>query len=251
MTFHVCAWEEDIDPGGAMVNIAAVPEQVLTSQGDDIRVPRVAPYIIGAAIMGNHASMARGQVQSPSLRIQTNLDIEPLVPALVFGSPPEGSLYPDSPVQVVPDESLNIQVESTPGAAAIHRALVLLSEGPQSPVLGNHFTVRATTAITLATGTWVNGVLVFSQVLPAGRYAVIGMRARGTNLVAMRLVFQEQTLRPGVLAVNVVGDLDPRYCRFGRMGVFGEFESTNPPTADALGVTDSAQVLLLDLVRVR
>jgi hypothetical protein len=34
------------------------------------------------------------------------------------------------------------------------------------------------------------------------------------------------------------------------MGVFGEFPHTNPPTLDCLGVTDTSQVILLDLIRV-
>jgi hypothetical protein len=68
--------------------------------------------------------------------------------------------------------------------------------------------------------------------------------------VAARLVFPEQVARPGVAAVNAIGDLDPYYFRYGRMGVWGEFPHTNPPTVDCLGVTDSSQIYLMDLLRV-
>lgn len=249
--FHLCGYEQSIDPAGALVTINAIPEATLTTSGADIRVPTQLPNIIGAACTINDASLSRAQIQSPSLRIRTNLDVEPIVNALVFGNPPEQSYWPETPIPLAPLESVNFAVQSDPAAAAIHRGLIWLSDGPQSPVGANMFTIRATSAVTLATGTWVNGVLTFNQVLPAGRYAVVGMRARGTNLVAARLVFAEQLARPGVLAVNAIGDMDPYWTRFGRMGVFGEFEHTVPPTIDCLGVTDSAQVFEFDLVQVR
>jgi hypothetical protein len=249
--FHLSAWYQSVDPAGVLLPINGVPEATLMVAGADIRVPKALPFIIGAAGLANDASGSRAQIQSPSLRIQTNLDVEPLVLALVFGNPPEQSFWPQTPVQVVPDESLNFAILSDPAAAAAHYGLVFLADGAQNPIEGNIFSVRCTAAITLSAGVWVNGALTFQQTLPAGRYAVVGMRARSANLVAARLVFQEQMARPGVLAVNAIADQDPYWTRFGRMGVFGEFESTNPPTVDALGVTDSAEIFILDLVRVR
>lgn len=247
--FHLSAFFQSIDPANALVTINAVREETLFVNGADLRVPTGLPNIIGAAALINDASLVRAQVQSPSLRIFANLDVEPLVNGLVFGSPPEQSYWPENPVALVPDEALNFAVQSDPAAAAGHYGLVFLSDGPQTPVAGRIFTVRCTGAATLAAGTWVNGNLTFGQTLPAGSYIVVGLRARGTNLVAARLVFPEQVARPGVLAVNAIGDQDPYWSRFGRMGVFGSFPHTNPPTVDALGVTDTAQVYELDLVR--
>lgn len=248
--FHLAAYYESLDPGGALVNIAGVREEMIFVSGDDIRVPTGLPFIIGASALENDASAARAQVASPSLRVLANLDVEPVVAALVFGSPPEQSLWPETPVPLVADEALNFLVESAPAAAAVHQGLVWLSDGPQTPVTGNVFTVRCTGAATLSAGEWVNTNLTFGQTLPAGQYAVIGMRARGTNLVAARLVFPEQYARPGVLAVNAIGDRDVYWTRHGRMGSWGEFPHTNPPTMDAFGVTDTSQVILLDLLRV-
>jgi hypothetical protein len=247
---HLAAFYEDVDPAGALVTIAAVREETLFTNGPDLRVPTQLPNIIGAAALGNDASFARAQVQSPSLRILANLDVEPCVAALVFGSPPEESFWPVTPVGLTPDEALNFAVESNPAAGEVHHGLVVLADGPQLPVEGRIFTVRTTGAAALAAGAWVNTNLTFAQTLPAGRYQVVGMRARGTNLVAARLVFPEQVARPGVLAVNALADQDPYWTRFGRMGVFGEFPHTNPPTLDCLGVTDTSQVILLDLIRV-
>jgi hypothetical protein len=76
------------------------------------------------------------------------------------------------------------------------------------------------------------------------------MRARGTNLVAARLVFPGGRWRPGVPAVNGIGDADFEPLRHGMSGVLGSFDSNQPPTLDALGVTDSAQTIFLDLIKV-
>lgn len=248
--FHLAAFYESIDPAAALVTIAAVREEQFFVNGDDLRVPQNYANLIGAAALANDASVSRAQIQSPTLRILANLDVEPVVAALVFGSPPEQSFWPETPVELTPDEALNFAFLSDPAAAAVHQGFVFLSDGPQSPVSGKVFTVRATAAITLVAGSWVNGNLTFQQTLPAGRYMVVGMRARGTNLVAARLVFPEQVTRPGCLAVNAIADHDPFWTRFGRMGSFGEFPHTNPPTLDAFGVTDTAQTILLDLIRV-
>ncbi len=248
--FHTAAWYEDIDPGGVLTPITAVVDQSVFTSADVIRVPSAMPNIVGQAALGADASMAGAQVQSPSLRAMVNLDIEPVVGAAVFGSPPEVLFHPLSPVSVVPDEPVTFAVESDPAAAAVHYGLVWFGDGPQQPVPGNIFSVRATSALTLAAGTWVNGTLTFGQTLPLGRYTVVGMRARGTNLVAARLVFVGGAFRPGVPAINAVADLDPMVFRYGRHGAFGVFHSNTPPTVDALGVTDSAQNYIFDLLQV-
>lgn len=247
---HLSAWYESIDPAAALVPIAAVNDQAVFAQGDDIRAPATLASIIGQAVLGADASLARGQIQSPSLRSFANVDIEPIVAAAVFGSPPEALFHPMSPIPITGDEPVNIYVESDPVAAAVHYGLVWFADGPQQPVPGNIYSVRATAAITLAAGTWVNGALAFASTLPIGRYQIVGMRARGSNLVAARLVFVGGLWRPGVPAVNALADEDVKLLRYGRSGVFGEFHTNTPPTVDCLGVTDSAQHFIFDLVRV-
>jgi len=197
----------------------------------------------------NDASAVRAQVQSPSLRILTNLDIEPIILAAVFGSPPEVLFHPPNPIPVEPEESLNFAVESDPAGVVAHYGLVWISDGPQPQITAHMFTVRATATIQQVAGTWTNGNMVFGQVLPAGRYQVVGMRVRSADGVAARLVFPEQIPRPGVPVVNAIADIDPRSFRFGRAGIWGEFPHTTPPTMDILGGVAAAQIILLDLVR--
>lgn len=247
---HLGAWYESKDPAGALVLINVVPEQTLFAQGDDLRVPESLPSIIGAAALLDHASGVRAQLQSPSLRILANLDIEPIVLAAVFGTPPEVLFHPLNPTAVVPEESLNFAVQSTPGAVAAHYGLVWLADGPQNPVTGTIFTVRGTATIQQVVGGWVNGNIIMDQVIPAGKYQVVGMRVRSADAVGARLVFPEQIGRPGVPVVNAIGDNDVKVFRYGRSGIWGEYPHTTPPTLDVLGGVAAAQTIFLDLIRV-
>lgn len=247
---HLGAFYESKDPEGALLPITAVREEMFFTAGIDYRVPDALPNIIGAAGLSVDASCTRAQIQSPSLRVLANLDVEPVILAGVFGAPPEVLFHGESPIPLTPDEALNFAFLSNPAAAAVLYGLVWLADGPQSPVSGRMFSVRATATITEVAGTWVNGDLTFAQTLPAGTYQVIGMRARAADAVAARLIFPEQVARPGVPIVNAIGDADPTAFRFGKCGVFGEFPHTNPPTVDILGGTGAAQYFILDLLRV-
>jgi len=249
MAQHLVAWYESVAPGGALTAIAAVPDETVYSVGDDIRVPEGLNNIIGAAALINDASADSAQIQSPSLRAMANIDIEPIVAAAVFGTPPEVLYHPQSPNPVAVAESLQFYVKSAPAAAVEHYGLVHLADGPVQPVAGNIITVKATGAANLSAGQWVNTALTFDQTLPVGTYQVVGMRARGTNLVAARLVFKGGQWRPGVAAVNAIGDRDLQSFRYGRCGVLGSFHTNTPPSVDCLGVTDTSQDFLLDLIK--
>jgi hypothetical protein len=249
--FHLAAFGQSVDLAATVKQLNAVQDQVLTTSGAAIRVPTAAPFLVGYGALCGNTTPISAQIQSPTLREVVQIDVEPLVGALVFANPPPGFLNQDAPVQLTPNEDLNFAMKATGGAATQNYGLVWLSDGPLQPVKGQIFAVAATAAIALAADVWVNGNLTFGQTLPAGRYQVVGMRARGANLVAARLVFVGGTLRPGVAAVTALGNIDAPEFRDGRAGVFGEFDNTTPPTLDALGVTDTAQSLVLDLIKVK
>ncbi len=245
------AFGQSVSANGVMTQINGVPDQSITVQVGDIRIPGFASQLVMVAVLSNDASAARAQLSSPSLRAMINDDIEPVIANKVFGSPIEPYWRGSRPIPLVVNESLNLFVQNAQAAAVLHYGLVWLADGPVAPVTGNVFSIRATSTVALVAATWVNGPLVFTQVLPYGQYQVVGMRARGTNLAAARLVFPGAFNRPGVPACNVIGGLDFDDARFGNMGVFGQFDSTVPPTVDCLGDTDAAQTYVFDLIKVK
>lgn len=250
MGFTIAAFYESVDPGAAYNAITAVSDPHLFTSGDDIRVPADYNLLIGAVLLANDASIARARISSPSLRARVNKFYERIAAALVLGNPPEVNLHADNPVELTTDEAINLEMYSDPAAAVVHQGIVLLSDANLAPPAAEILTVRATAAVALSAGAWVNGAITFEEDLAVGRYQLVGARVRGTNLVAARFVFRESPWRPGAPAINSIGDQDPPGFRAGGLGVWGEFHTNQPPTLDALGVTDTAQVLLLDLVRV-
>lgn len=250
--FSLVAFYESQDGAAALHKVAAVQDQHVRAVGDHIYIPKDMRNIIGKAVLSAaDAALTSARLNTPALKKIAYPQIEPLINAVVFGSPPEGILHPENPTPVEADEGLSVEINSDDSAGDAEYGLVWLSDGPQTPITGQQmYSIRATAAIELSAGVWVNGNITFDQELPVGEYEVVGMRVRGTNLVAARLVFQGYSNRPGVPAVNAIGDQDHNLTRYGRIGSFGRFHSLTPPTLDALGVTDSAQYLILDLVKV-
>ena len=256
MAFHLAAFWENIDQAGTLQPLtAAAGEQVLFTTGDEIRVPDgLASIVAAAGIVGQ--TNTRALLVSPSLRDVFNIDISPL------NDGGDGDCLPSaahqvldlrsSPVALSAGESLTAETNANQTDADDQSVLVWLADGPIAPVSGSEVhALRATAAITATAGAWSNGALTFLQTIPVGTYAVVGMRAEGTTLVAARLVFRGGGWRPGVMGSVNAQDEGWAGFRNGGFGIFGEFHSTVPPTLDVLcNDADTAQRVILDLVKI-
>lgn len=233
----------------ALTAITPIPDTQLAITGNDVRVPQGMANIAWAAAMINSATATlRAQLASPSLRAVFPFDISPIANGLVFAGPPAINRMLRNPVPLVALESLDALVQN--GAAVMNRVFATFCDGPQLPVSGNIYTVRCTAAASLVTASWVNSVLTFGSVLPAGTYQQVGMRAWSANGCAARMVYVGGIWRPGVLMQTTESAVEWDTFRFGNCGVFGQFANTTPPTVDVMGITDTAQVVLLDLIKV-
>ena len=249
--FHLGAFYQSVNPAGVLTNIAAVPDQSLYINGNDMRVPAGLANLLAEAALTAATGPAYAQVQSPTLRNLANQDVLPLIAAVTFSSYDSWQNHAMSPRDLAAAEALNFAIQATGGAAAANYGLVWLGDGPIKPTTGKIFSIRATAAAALSAGAWVNSPVTFDTVLPAGSYQVVGLYVQGANLVAARLVFPGNTFRPGVAAnSSLAQNLFPTVRR-GLFGVFGEFDINQPPTVDCLGVTDTAQVLVFDLIKTK
>lgn len=248
--YHLAGYYESVDQGGALAAINSMNDQVLVTGTDTVRVPADMNFIAGAAVLTAATTLTAAQLQSPSLRDFLYPDLQPLVNADDFADPIAMPWFADNPLELVVNEDLEFHTNTDNTGAVGIQGLVWFSDNNTAPVDGNIHTLRYTSAITLAAGTWVNGALTPSQSLPYGDYQVVGMRAVGTNLQAARLVYPGGGFRPGVPAVNAVGDSGFDKLRMGRGGSLGVFNSNSPPSLDALGHTDTAQTVFLDLIKV-
>tara|TARA_B100000470_G_scaffold220172_1_gene208201 strand:- start:131 stop:895 length:765 start_codon:yes stop_codon:yes gene_type:complete len=250
---HLVAYYSSVDPAGAYTALNAVQDPAINTRGTDVRIASEIPFIFGAAGLTAAAVYTSSQLRSPSLRTLNNMFVRPLNNAVTFANPAPVMTFPLNPRGMVTAEDLQFWTDSTPGAGAeTHYGLVWMSDGPLTPVNGEIFSVGATSASALTVGTWVNSPITFDQALPSGTYQCVGMRAEGANLVASRLVFPgggANSWRPGCPASTSAFVLEADNFRKGKLNVYGTFRQDNPPTVDNLGITDTAQVLTLDLIK--
>lgn len=232
----------------ALTALTPVPDPSIRISGNDFFVPAGLNNIAyAAALINSTAATLRAQIQAPSLRATLNHDISPINNGLVFGSLPRMNRMLENPLPLVVNEPLDVFVQN--GAAVMNRAVLWLSDGKMQPVTGRIYTVRATASASLSTATWVNSALTFGQTLPSGHYQCVGMRVWSANGVAARAYPVGAPVRPGVPMLNAEDNNEWGDFRFGKAGVLFEFDNTVPPSFDFLGITDTAEVVLLDLIK--
>lgn len=246
---HLAAFYQSVDPGAALTQIDAVTDQAIFTNGKDVRVPSGMGNLLWERAISKATGPKYGQVQSPTLRDLANQDINPVDTAEGLGAFDAYQDHGLDPRALTAAESVNFAIEATGGVAAANYGLICLGDGAVKPTTGKIFSVRATGAAALSAGSWVNTALTFNSTLPAGKYQVVGLWGQGANLAAARLVFIGGTFRPGVPTNSSVSTNRASGFRMGRYGVFGEFDTNQPPTVDCLGITDTAQAFILDLIK--
>ncbi len=247
--FTLVGYSESQDTGGNLTYVAALADQHVRVEGDNIVVPEEMANLCAALAVG--ATITQARVESPSLRRtllldlpEVNVNAEPVFPLA-------WSEMFTNPIPLDAFEPLRALVAEGAAGAERETVLIWLGDGAQASVGGEIYTVRATSSTTLTAYTWTNGALTFDQTLPAGRYQVVGMRAESTGLIAARLVFVGLPWRPGCVGCDAAGDHIPPIFRRGRLGVWGEFAHDQPPTVDFLSVSaDTSEEVWLDLIKV-
>jgi len=244
--------------------IAALADQHVTVSGDDLTVPELN-HVIG--VLAFSANLRQAQLVSPSLRRMWLYDLFPLLQQAALPSEqavneggtatydiPQGVGFNDLhdvPLELDVAEKLNFYCDNNNNLERT-TGLVWLADGVQAPRKGAVFTIKATSSTTLTAYEWTNGTLSFTQTLPAGRYAVVGMAYKSDNAIAARLVFVGGTWRPGCIGQASYEARRPSLFRYGNLGVWGEFEFDQPPTVDFLAAAaDTSEEVWLDLIQVR
>jgi hypothetical protein len=247
MAFTLVGYTESQD-SASLTNVAALADPHVRVVGDDIVVPSGLNYVGGVYAIG--ADITRAQLVSPSIRRRYPFEVTPIEIAAEPADPVKYNPFFFSPIALDEDEALNFQAAENNASAGRCSGLVWLCDGATTPMTGSEmFTIRATNSSTLTAYAWTNAALTFGDTLPAGEYAVVGMRASSAGLIAARLVFSQYPWRPGCIASDTLGEQSAPIFRFGALGVWGEFSHNTPPTVDFLSLSaDTSQTVDLDLV---
>ncbi len=208
--------------------------------------------VVAATAMND--TLASARLNAPSLRNLGLPDIYPVTVSDIPAASPAIHYWGPNGPEIQPTEAFGIDTSN--GASTIDRVHCgLWVRDRVEPIpAGKRFTLTGTAAITLLLDNWAAGTITFTQDLPYGQYAVIGMYAKCTACYLARLIFPGNTSwRPGCAAVPTVGQFDQRELfRSGTLGSWGTFISTQPPQLELIGSTAGAQTATvgLDLVAV-
>lgn len=245
--FHVAAYRGSVPATTADVDIAAVQDNQLTIANTHFVLPQKAKL---AWVAGFGVNLSRLLLNTPKMR---TVGLPSLVPINIVATVP-------SPVNIVDltnqqmwldmIDEIAVQASSTDAGAQTMTAVVAFQFGykqiPSAPV----YRIRATGTITAVAGSWTGGAMALTQTIPRGTYAVAGMDIVGTNLLAARLAFAGQGMRPGVIARNAVSGVPHPMFQNQEMGVLGEFDSINLPTLEILsGGANTSQEIFIDLIQ--
>lgn len=250
MAFTVAAYTQSQDTSGVLTNVAALADQHITTQGNDVVVPEWASKL--AAVLAIGATISQAQITAPSLRAQSQLDVQPLNTNAEPLSPTPWLPMWDKPRALIPGEGLEALVAET-AAGAERETILAFLQGELQPVPdGPIESIRCTATATLTANAWSLATLTLSQQLRAGRYAIVGMRAESAGLLAARLVIPGSPFRPGCIGYDAAGDVENRLFRMGLLGQsWGEFEHRFVPQVEFLSISaDTAETVWLDVVKV-
>lgn len=257
MPFHTIAHIESVDAANAYNDLTpALADQTIRTQGDRSFLPvwsNLAAFAAGVGSGGNGVA----RIETPTLLSKLGRFYAEQV-----NGRNDGNVIPDAiprvhdkrfaPIPLTVGEGLLATVHSDTTAAAIQWAVLFLSDGPIVEDTRPCYTMRGTTSVTLTVNGWTSAAVTFDENIPRGRYAIVGMRARSTNLVAARLFLPSQPNRPGVLGTGAQVNLDHPMFRYGGMGSLGEWEDTDSFNVEFLaGVADTNPVVHVDFVPVR
>lgn len=247
--FHLLAYAASIAQTN-FVDIAAISDQIITIQNGHFLPPKNM-RLLAAAFLSATANRAR--IVSPKIRQVTTSDL--IRPVNVGALPVDRHKLADfrnNPFLIMGLEELEVDGLQTSAGNEDAAAFLWLTEGLVPPPAGDVYTFRGTSTTAAVANTWTDITVTWNDILPTGRYAVVGMECQATNQRAARLILPNQFYRPGCLAIAAIGDKSDDMFMKGGLGKWGEFESTDMPRVQVFNNgTDNAHVVMLDLVRIR
>lgn len=250
MYFHFAAFGGTKTDSTANENAPAVIDNGLTTSANNRYISPARMEVFAAGAMND--TITRARITAPSLR---NEGLPEIYPVTVSDDPATNPQYADwdhnCPVIQLNEE---FGIESSNGASTVDRihAWLAFRERMMPVPPGKKMTIVGTSAQTLLLDAWTLGGITLDQVLPFGRYAVIGMHCTCNDAWGARLVFPRGgSYRPGAPVAMAVGGYDVNgLFRAGRLGEWGRFESVAQPQLELIGNAAGAETAtcILDLV---
>ena len=241
----------DATAHAALAAIAAIADPHVRVSDNDIYVPALNKML---GVFAGGADITECRMQSPSLRRLVNQRIE-----FVYPEPMPPANWMSLGVHLWMERARTLDIAEALNAFCLNLGntaefvFVWLMDKLEALPAGEIASIEGIVTVTDVVANWVNGAITFTQTLPAGRYALCGMRMRGGEGVAARCVFPDISPRPGVIGTPHYYEPGIAAFRYGVLGNWGEFEHDAPPSIDILGslAGEYTHDIVMDLIQVR
>lgn len=242
-------FEENVDNATTLQNVAALADNKYKTNGDDFYVPKGYTKLIAYQAWG--AVTTRAQITSPSLRVISPIEIEPIDLSTEPTSNMRVQSLLENPIELVENEKLNALTINTGGAAVKQVVALWLADEVPEPIKGAKiYTIRATASKTLVAYTWTQTQITLDVDLPEGTYEVVGARLECAGGILARFVFAADETRPMFPCYDAASDIEDPLFRMGRLGTWGEFDGDSPPQVEILSLSaDTSETIWLDIIK--
>lgn len=246
---HTVAWVASIADATADVDVTPVPDTLVSVVNAHFMFQQ-DQQLLYATYSG--LTVDRARLVTPTWRQVTSPWIRPMNGTIVAGSNPGVADYSANPLKLRGLEELQLLATQTTGGAAVVVGTAGFTKTGITPIPnGDIYTMRGVGATTLTAKAWSLATITWTDTLPNGLYACVGLEYFGTTALAARLVFEEQWERPGTLGLGTDITIGSPLFRKGRLGVWGRFNANRMPSIECLAnAADTAEEVYLDFIRI-
>jgi hypothetical protein len=274
MPFHAEAFQSSIASGAntfAQVNYVKTNALLVGAGANGMQVSFELPKL--AYVAGVSANLVHVRPQANSMTPFPYLTLSPNNRGTAFENPPRVWDLFNQPLPMLATEEFDIQATQNAGVAQSPNVFCQFSDGPilprtfqifppgveRNPRTPGRFTIaHATATTTLTANAWTAVVPAFDQTLPAGFYAILGMRAfSATALFARIAPAMGPKWKPGGIAVQAYDSFDSPGQRaiplmgyvIAPWGVWYQFYQNVPPNVEFFATAaDAAEEIWFDLL---
>jgi len=246
--FHLAAFTELL---GTVANtdINALADQIIPIQNDHFLPPR--DYNVVAAYVAS-ATLSRARLNSPKIRQTNPLYVRPINVGTLPATDANILMLFDNPYLLRGEEEIALEATSAIAMGTERfTGLIWLMDRHDPAPSGDVHNVRITSTTAAVANVWSDLTATFESQLPAGRYAIVGCEHQSTNGLAIRIIVDDQYLRPGWLSITALANRLPYEFYRRLFGTWGHFRTTSLPRFQVLAnAADAVHEVYLSVVRV-
>jgi hypothetical protein len=274
MPFHSEAFQSSIASGAntfAQVNYVKTGALLVAAGANGMQVSFELNKL--AFVAGVSANLVHIRPQASSLTVFPYMTLSPNNRGTAFENPPRVWDLFNQPLPLLATEEFDIFATQNAGAAQTPAIFCQFSDGPVLPrsfpifpmgsernrrVPGMFLIAHATASTTLTGNAWTAVTPAFDQTLPAGFYALLGMRAFSASGLWARIApAMGAKWKPGGIAVQAYDQFDTPGQRaiplmgyvVAPWGVWYQFYQNVPPNVEFFATAaDTAEEIWFDLL---